>query len=151
MQTSSQKALKVISIVVIVLAVLGTVLGCVSLFTGGVTMAASGEALSQQTAPVEEAELAAGFGLIVFMAGAVLVLGGIIDIVVGILGLGVAKDGRRINLYIGLCIAGLVLGIIGIVSSIFEDIFLITDLLSPITIGAALYLAFNIKKSLAND
>ena len=78
-----------------------------------------------------------------------MVVSGIIDLILGILGLGVAKDGRRVNLYIRLCILGLVICAISVISSIAEGTFAASSLISLIVYGLAMHFAKDIKKTLA--
>lgn len=151
MQTKSQKALKILSIIVIVIAILGTIAGVAAIFFGGTFMWTGVEVSEMggiEDLSGEDAELLAGGAFIALMLGIVMVISGIVDIIVGILGLGVAKNGRRIKLYIGLCIFGLVMCAIGIISTIAEGMFSISSLISPIVMGLALHFALDIKKSM---
>ena len=78
--SGSQKALKVISIITIVYAVVLLVLG--------IFMAAGGSLLSGETIDVDGT--AASASIVAAVLGVTLVIGGVVDLVLGLLGLGMA-------------------------------------------------------------
>ena len=111
-KTTSQKALKVISIIMIVFAAFTLLLGIGGIVTGG--------ALGVLSAGVDDAGSAALVGGVAAVAGFVILLGGAIDLAIGIFGLRGANDPRKIGTFYVLAIIGLVLAAINALGAFFS-------------------------------
>lgn len=107
--TGSQKAIKVISIIVIIISILSIVAGGVSCAGGMAGVAAS------NGAPAGQQKLyALGAGaLLVLGAGAV--IGGAIDLIVGILGLRGAKNPDKIMSFFVISIIGVIFAALNLI------------------------------------
>ena len=97
-KTTSQKALKVISIIMIVFAALTLLLGIGGIVTGGAL-----------------GILGAGIG----DAGFVILLGGAINLAIGIFGLRGANDPRKIGAFYALAIIGLAFAVLSALGTFF--------------------------------
>ena len=139
--SGSQKALKVISIILIVWALLGLLLGI--FFAGGSLL----PGISDQAVDV-------GGGSI-NMAAAAMIIGilaifcSLVYLVVAILGLRGAKNPQKIGVFLVMCIIGLVLAIIAIALDIMNGVFDWTNLLDLVIIIVCTILAQNIRKQVA--
>lgn len=89
--TGSQKVIKVVSILVIIVAILSILLGLASCVGGF-----AGVAASSGVSESEQETLALGAGVLFFLGGGA-IISGVIDLIVGILGLRGAKDPKRIG------------------------------------------------------
>lgn len=134
--SGSQKALKVISIITIVYAVVLLVLG--------IFMAAGGSLLSGETIDVDGT--AASASIVAAVLGVTLVIGGVVDLVIGLLGLRGAKNPRKVGPFFVLCIIGLVLGLVSLGMSIAQGSFNPWSLASLVIIAVCLYLSAQVKK-----
>ncbi|MFQ8869274.1 MAG: hypothetical protein ACLR67_13380, partial [Eggerthella lenta] len=103
-KTTSQKALKVISIIMIVFAALTLLLGIGGIVTGG--------ALGILGAGSGDAGSAALVGGVAAVAGFVILLGGAINLAIGIFGLRGANDPRKIGAFYVLAIIGLAFAVL---------------------------------------
>lgn len=136
--SGSQKALKVISIITIVYAVLLILFG--ALMGAGVALpGATSEYISVQGETVSYAAAA----LVVAVS---FVLGGIINFIIGLLGLRGAKNPRKIGPFYVLCIIGLIFGIISLILSITSGLVDPWSLVSIVITIVCLYLAMKVKK-----
>ncbi len=106
--TGSQKAIKVISIIVIVVAVLSIVAGLVTCAGGAAGVMAGADAPAD-----EQEQLALGAGLLFVLAGGALI-GGVIDLVVGLLGLRGAKDPGKIMPFFVIAVIGAVFAVLNL-------------------------------------
>lgn len=136
--SGSQKALKIISIIMIVWAVI-TILFGAFLAAGSAIPGMSDQSIdvSGTALNASSAALALGVGTIV---------GGAINLLIGFLGLRGAKDPKKVGAFFVLCIIGLVLGVAGIVLNIVNGAFQWTNLVSVIIVAICTYLATAIKK-----
>lgn len=134
--SGSQKALKVVSLLLIIYAVVMTAFG-IFLVAGGTFLA--GETIDVNgTAEAANAMAAAlGGGTIV---------GGIVDLVIGLLGLRGAKNPRKVGPFFVLCIIGLVLGLVGLGMSLAQGTFDLWSLVSVVIVAVCLYLSAQVKK-----
>ena len=107
--TGSQKAIKVLSIIVIVVAILSILAGIIT-FTGGMANVMAGADAST----AEQQQLALGAGLLFVLAGGAIV-SGVIDLVVGLLGLRGAKDPNKIMPFFVIAIIGAVFAVLNLV------------------------------------
>ena len=107
-KTTSQKALKVISIIMIVFAALTLLLGIGGIVTGG--------ALGILGAGIGDAGSAA---LVGGVAGFVILLGGAINLAIGIFGLRGANDPRKIGAFYALAIIGLAFAVLSALGTFF--------------------------------
>ena len=114
-RSGSQKALLVLSILKIVVAVLGILFGALTFYTMG-SAGVSGVSSAAAEAGVEAEEFL-GIGLAI---GFVLLVGGLIDIILGILGVRAANDNQKIMPVWWLALIALVFGVIGIVINIVQ-------------------------------
>ena len=107
--TGSQKAIKVLSIIVIVVAILSIVAGLVTCAGGAAGVMAGADASA-----VEQEQLALGAGVLFVLAGGALV-SGIIDLIVGLLGLRGAKDPNKIMPFFVIAIIGAVFAVLNLI------------------------------------
>ena len=134
--SGSQKALKVISIITIVYAVVLLVLG--------IFMAAGGSLLSGETIDVDGT--AASASIVAAVLGVTLVVGGVVDLVIGLLGLRGAKNPRKVGPFFVLCIIGLALGLVGRGMAIAQGTFDPASLVNIVIIAVCLFLAMRVKQ-----
>lgn len=136
--SGSQKTLKIISIILIVWEILVILLGAF-LAAGSAVPGMSAESIDMggSTMDMSSAALAFGIGIII---------GGVINLIIGLLGLRGAKNPHKIGLFFVLCIIGLVLGIVGIVMNIMQGAFQWTSLVSVVIVAVCTLLAHSIKK-----
>ena len=113
--TGSQKALKVISVIVIILAVL-CVLAGVALLIPNIAYV---EADFPNVEGADRATVAAGAALMLVIS-AVLIVSGVIDLIVGILGLRCAKAPKRIGGFFALAVIGLIIAAINLAITLFS-------------------------------
>lgn len=106
--TGSQKAIKVLSIIVIVVAILSIVAGLVTCAGGAAGVMAGADASAA------EQQLALGTGVLFVLAGGALV-SGIIDLIVGLLGLRGAKDPNKIMPFFVIAIIGAVFAALNLI------------------------------------
>lgn len=136
--SGSQKALKVISIILIVWAIVVILLGGFMAAGSAVPgMSAQSIDVGGSTMDMATAALAFGIGTVV---------GGVVNLIIGLLGLRGAKNPHKIGLFFALCVIGLVLGIVGIVMNIMQGAFQWTSLVSLAIIAACTLLAAKIRK-----
>lgn len=136
--SGSQKTLKIISIILIIWAIIVILLGAF-LAAGSSVPGMSAESINIDGSTMDMATAALGFGIGI-------IIGGVINLIIGLLGLRGAKDSHKIGLFFVLCIIGLVLGVIGIIMSLMQGAFQWTSLVSLVIIAVCTYLAHNIKK-----
>lgn len=136
--SGSQKALKVISIVLIVWAIVVILLGgFMAAGSAAPGMSAQSIDMGGSTMDMATAALAFGIGTVV---------GGVVNLIIGLLGLRGAKNPHKIGLFFALCVIGLVLGIVGIVMNIMQGAFQWTSLVSVVIVAACTLLAAKIRK-----
>ena len=142
MTTGSQKALKVISWIVIVFAILSIVLGVVALAGGSLMAGASLQAEGQ-----DQQNILIVSGL-AFGVAAAAIIGGIVDFIIGMLGLRGAKNPNKIGVFFVIAIIGLILAIIDFVAP-----FVLKMTLTPTTLasGVVEVLLMVIVVALANN
>lgn len=136
--SGSQKTLKIISIVLVVWAILVILLGAF-LAAGSAVPGMSAESIDMGGSTTDMATAALGFGIGI-------AVGGVVNLVIGLLGLRGAKNPHKIGLFFALCIVGLVLGVVGIVMSVMQGAFQWTSLVSLVIVAACTYLAAKIRK-----
>lgn len=136
--SGSQKALKVISIILIVWAIVVILLGgFMAAGSAAPGMSAQSIDMGGSTMDMATAALAFGIGTVV---------GGVVNLIIGLLGLRGAKNPHKIGLFFALCVIGLVLGIVGIVMNIMQGAFQWTSLVSVVIVAACTLLAAKIRK-----
>lgn len=136
--SGSQKALKIISIILVVWSILVIALGAF-LAAGSAVPGMSAETIDMGGEVTDMATAALAFGI-----GTA--IGGVINLVIGLLGLRGAKNPHKIGLFFVLCIVGLVLGVVGIVMDFMQGSFQWTSLVSVVIVAVCTYLAHSIKK-----
>lgn len=136
--SGSQKALKIISIILIVWAIL-TIAGGAFFCVGGALPGAS-----DQTVSVEGQSL--NLATTAMVMGIAMAIGGVIDLIIGILGMRGAKNPAKIGVFFVLCIIGAVLSLIGLGMTIAQGTFNWSSLISLVVIIVCLVLSYNIKK-----
>lgn len=136
--SGSQKTLKIISIILIVWAIIVILLGAF-MAAGSAVPGMSAESIDMGSGPMSMSSAALAFGV-----GTI--IGGVINLIIGLLGLRGAKNPHKIGLFFVLCIIGLVLGIVGIVMNIMQGAFQRTSLVSIVIIAVCTFLAHSIKK-----
>lgn len=112
--TGSQKVIKVVSILVIIVAILSILLGLASCVGGF-----AGVAASSGVSESEQETLALGAGLLFFLGGGA-IISGVIDLIVGILGLRGAKDPKRIGGFFAIAVIGLIIAAINLAITLFS-------------------------------
>lgn len=148
MATNPQKYLKILSIILIVFAVLTIVIGIAATVFGGMSAITGAYILEEVGEYTNEATMMAGAGVIAVMFGVMFALGALFDLALGILGLGVAKDGRRMKGFFILCYIGIALNIFSIVMGLIDGYFAYTSLICLAVEALALYLGKNVQKEL---
>lgn len=136
--TGSQKTLKIVSIILIIWAVLEVLFGAF-LAAGSAVPGMSAESVdvNGSTMVLSSAALAMGIGVIV---------GGVINLIIALLGLRGAKNPAKIGVFFVLCIIGLVLSVIGTIMSIMQGSFQWSYVVSLAIVAVCTYLASKIKK-----
>ena len=134
MKTSSQTALKVLSIIGIVVGAIIAVLGIV------LTVGANGFAMSQASSS------GAGVAVLGTIGGVVLIVAGAFDIVVGAFGVRGANDPSKIGVFWVLCIIGIVLNALGLIMEASGSGISASSLIGTLFVVVLFILANNIKK-----
>lgn len=144
--SGSQKALKVISILVIILAVISIIFGLVF-----VAYVASGDSTVSQSMGVQGVDMTNGQGA-ALLAG-ITIVSGFIDLIVGIFGVRGANNPQKIGAFWVIALIGvifevveLVLTIVSMVQGTADWSMLSSSALSLAIVGVAFWLANNIKK-----
>lgn len=112
--TGSQKVIKVVSILVIIVAILSILLGLASCVGGF-----AGVAASSGVSESEQETLALGAGVLFFLGGGA-IISGVIDLIVGILGLRGAKDPKRIGGFFAIAVIGFIIAAINLAITLFS-------------------------------
>ena len=134
--SGSQKALKVVSVLLIIYAVVMTAFGSF--------LVAGGSFLAGETIDVNGTAEAAN--VMAAALGGGTIVGGIVDLVIGLLGLRGAKNPRKVGPFFVLCIIGLVLGLVGLGMSLAQGTFDLWSLVSVVIVAVCLYLSAQVKK-----
>ena len=134
--SGSQKALKVVSVLLIIYAVVMTAFG--------IFLVADGSFLAGETIDVNGTAEAAN--VMAAALGGGTIVGGIVDLVIGLLGLRGAKNPRKVGPFFVLCIIGLVLGLVGLGMSLAQGTFDLWSLVSVVIVAVCLYLSAQVKK-----
>lgn len=134
MKTSSQMALKVLSIIGIVVGAIIAVLGIV------LTVGANGFAVSQASSS------GASVAVLGTIGGVVLIVAGAFDIVVGAFGVRGANDPSKIGVFWVLCIIGIVLNALGLIMEATGSGISASSLIGTLFVVVLFILANNIKK-----
>ena len=127
--SGSQKALKVVSVLLIIYAVVMTAFG--------IFLVAGGSFLAGETIDVNGTAEAAN--VMAAALGGGTIVGGIVDLVIGLLGLRGAKNPRKVGPFFVLCIIGLVLGLA-------QGTFDRWSLVSVVIVAVCRYLSAQVKK-----
>ena len=138
-KTTSQKALKVISIIMIVLAGITLLLGVGGLVTGGF-LGVAGLGTSSGSAAM--------LGGVAIVASLVIVVSGVIDLLIGIFGLRGANDPRKIGTFYVLAIIGLAFAVLSALGTVIGGDWssMGSAIIGLILPGVCVLLAYNIKK-----
>ncbi|MCB7038285.1 hypothetical protein [Eggerthella sinensis] len=136
--SGSQKALKIISIIMIVWAIVVILLGAF-MAAGSAVPGVSSETIDTGDGimNMSTAALAFGIGTIV---------GGVINLIIGLLGLRGAKNPRKVGAFFVMCIIGLIFGIAGLVLDIMNGALAWSDIVSVLIVVVCTCLAQSIKK-----
>lgn len=136
--SGSQKTLKIISIILIIWAIITILLGAF-MAAGSAVPGMSAESIDVEgtTMDMATAALAMGIGIII---------NGVINLIIGLLGIRGAKNPAKIGAFFVLCIIGLVLGLIGLGMSVAQGTFQWSSLVGLVLIVVCTVLANNIKK-----
>ena len=130
MKTSSQTALKVLSIIGIVVGAIIAVSGIV------LTVGANGFAMSQ----------ASSSGAGVAVLGTILIVAGAFNVVVGVFGVRGANDPSKIGVFWVLCIIGIVFNALGLIMEATGSGISASSLIGTLFVVVLFILANNIKK-----
>lgn len=114
-RSGSQKALLVLSIIKIVVAILGILFGAVTFYTIGSASVADLSSAAAETGISTESFVGIGLAL-----GFVMLAGSLVDIIMGILGVRAANDCQKIMPVWWLALIALILGVLGIVMSVVQ-------------------------------
>ena len=128
--TGSQKAIKIISIILIVVGIVALIAGLIT-FAGGMALVGAGAEASS----IDQQFYVSSAGLF-FVLGAGALISGVIDLLIGIFGLRGAKDPRKIGPFFS--IIGLVLSILNLVISLTSGVSDLTTIGSNIVSVALL-------------
>ena len=134
--SGSQKALKVVSLLLIIYAVVMTAFG--------IFLVAGGSFLAGETIDVNGTAEAAN-AMAAALGGGTIV-GGIVDLVIGLLGLRGAKNPRKVGPIFVLFIIRHVLGLVGQGKSLAQGTFDLWSLVSVVIVAVCLYLSAQVKK-----
>ena len=136
--SGSQKALKIISVILIAWAVVVILLGAFLAAGSGVSgMSAESIDMNGTAMDMATAALALGVGIIV---------GGVINLIIALFGLRGAKNPGKMGAFFALCVIGLVLGLAGVGMGIAQGTLQWTSLVSLVIVAACTVLAARIKK-----
>ena len=142
--TGSQKAIKIVSIIVIVISILSILAGLASC-VGGFAGVAASEGASQS----DQEMLALGAGLL-FVLGGTAIIGGLVDLVVGLLGLRGAKNPDKIMPFFVIAIIGLVFAILNLIgcftSGQLDVSTIVSTVVQLVLMALCVYLANNVRK-----
>ena len=147
-KSGSQKALKVLSIIMIVLSILG-VLMSLGVIAGG---ALFGAASTMSDATADESAMMVTGGLLLGGAGIVLLVSYVIDLIIGILGLRGANNPAKIGAFYVLTIIGIVVNAIICVLAIAggtDASSILGNIVSLVIVIVLFVLARNIKNQVA--
>ncbi|MEG0374838.1 MAG: hypothetical protein RR547_01475 [Raoultibacter sp.] len=139
-KSSSQKALKILSIVMIVLAILSIVSGLFMIIGGGAVAGTTVYGGDDSMAVMAAAAM---------IGGVMILVGGIINLIIGIFGLRGANNPQKIGVFFVLAIIGVVvtaLSFVGNIMSGSDFTTIISGLISFVLPVACVVLANNIKK-----
>ena len=142
--TGSQKALKVICIVLIVISILAILAGFVE-FAGGMAIAGAGYA----GAAADQEYYALGAGLL-FILAVISIISGVVDLIIGILGVRGANNPEKIGPFFVIAIIGLVLCALGVIFTLSSGVTdlsaLSNSLVQLVLLICCVVLAKNIRK-----
>ena len=110
----------------------------------GIFLVAGGSFLAGETIDVNGTAEAAN--VMAAALGGGTIVGGIVDLVIGLLGLRGAKNPRKVGPFFVLCIIGLVLGLVGLGMSLAQGTFDLWSLVSVVIVAVCLYLSAQVKK-----
>lgn len=133
--SGSQKALKVVSIILIVYAIIAAAFG--------VFMAVGASLLGGQTVDVNGTTIEAG--LMASVLGGTIIVGAVINFIIGLLGLRGAKDAQKIGPFFVLCIIGVALSFVSLGMSLAQGTFSPFSLISLAIIIVCLVLASKVR------
>lgn len=136
--SGSQKALKVISILLLIWGILMLLLG-VFLTAGSQVPGMSAESMDVNGTTMNMATAAIGIGVGTIVAG-------VVYVVIALLGLRGAKNPRKIGAFFVMCIIGLIFGIAGLVLDIMNGALAWNDIVSVLIVVVCTCLAQSIKK-----
>lgn len=136
--SGSQRALKIISILLIVWAIVLIAFGAFLAF-GAQSGAMAGDAVSADGTVADASAIGMALGV-----GTV--FGGVVNLVIALLGLRGAKNPRKIGAFYVLCIIGAVLGLIGLGMSIAQGAVQWSSVVSLVIVVACFFLANSIRK-----
>ncbi len=150
-RSGSQKALLVISIISIIFAVLGIILGLMALAGGGLLGAVNPADLDASTAAsLENSGLSMPMiGALAGIFGGAILVGSIIELICGILGVRAANDNQKIMPVWVLAIIELVFAVAGVVAAVANGVFSqsAASLLCSVAFAVVyLWIANNVKK-----
>ena len=134
MKTSSQTALKVLSIIGIVVGAIIAVSGIV------LTVGANGFAMSQASSS------GAGVAVLGTIGGVVLIVAGAFNVVVGVFGVRGANDPSKIGVFWGLCIIGIFFNSLVLIMGATGSGISASSLIGTLFVVVLFILANNIKK-----
>ncbi|WP_139651924.1 hypothetical protein [Raoultibacter phocaeensis] len=139
--SGSQKALKVVSILLIVYAVIMIAAGAFLCF-GASIPGVAGQAIDVGGTALDAASLSMVFGVSS-------IIGGVLYLIIGLLGMRGAKDPRKIGPFFVLSIIGVVLGVVSAVMGIVQGTFPLSQFIGLLVVIVCAVLAYNIKKQRA--
>ena len=142
--TGSQKVIKVVSILVIIVAILSILLGLASCVGGF-----AGVAASSGVSESEQETLALGAGVLFFLGGGA-IISGVIDLIVGLLGLRGAKNPDKIMPFFVIAIIGVVFAVLNLAgcftSGQLDGTSIVSAIVQLALMALCVYLANNVRK-----
>ena len=139
--SGSQKALKVVSILLVVYAIITLLLGAFLCF-GASIPGVAGQAIDVSGSAIDAATLSVTMGV-------GFVISGVIYLIIGLLGNRGAKNPSKIGPFFVLSIIGVVLAVISAVLGVMQGSFPLSQLIGLLVVILCAVLAFNIKKQQA--
>lgn len=136
--SGSQKALKVVSIIMIIYAIIVVLLGAFLCF-GASIPGVAGQAIDVNGSTIDAAALSVAMG-----AG--FVISGVFYLIIGFLGHRGAKNPAKIGPFFVLSVIGVVLAVVGSVMAVMQGSFPLSQLIGLLVVILCAVLAFNIKK-----
>ena len=119
---STQKTLRILCIITVIMAILCIIVGVLSMGAGGLIGIASttNEGASELAAQGYDSSTGVAAGVLVGALGVGIIISGIIDLIIGLLGMRGAKDPSKIGPFWVFCIIGIVLNALSVIGCFMQ-------------------------------